>query len=338
MSAYAALLSVALLVHQLWWTGPVVFRPHGAIVLAAIWCLGRPASERRLLLLAATATAVLALDWPHVADHLLLVLGACAGTLLLAAARRPLWEGLAPLLRAEAVLLYGAAAFAKLNHDFLDPATSCAGTMALRLPLTGDWVVRPAIVGALAAEVALAVLLAVPRTRRWGVALGLGFHAVLALAGNVPFAAVMAAVYVAFVPTRPWAARSWLPPVLAAAWIGAAVAGLDPGASGGPAGDVLRWGAAVALVSAAVRLGPGTLPRARLHPALGVVLGLLVLNAAAPYLGLKTQFTFSPFSNLRTAPGAWNHLLVPEGVRVFGPVSARGRPRGRGGSRPCEPR
>ncbi len=307
LRSFAALLAGAVLVHQLWWTGFTASPAHSVLIAAAIWSLGDPG--RRLRPLAAVAVVVLALDWPRVSDHLLIVLAACVGMLL-----RPRWDDLAPLLRGEAILLYAAAAFAKLNTDFLDPAVSSAVPMAMRLPLAGDWVARPAIYGTIGVEASLAVLLAVPRTRRAGVVVGLLFHAVLALAGNVPFAAVMAAVYVAFVP-GPRVPRL-APLALGGAWLLGVLVDPAPGVTSGGLGDGMRWTVAAALVVAAVRVGPALPVRGRMHPALGVILALLALNAAAPYLGLKRQYTFAPFSDLRTRPGDWNHLLVPEAVRV----------------------
>ena len=44
---------------------------------------------------------------------------------------------------------------------------------------------------------------------------------------------------------------------------------------------------------------------------------LVVLNAATPYVGLKTQSAFTMYSNLQTEDGRWNHVLIPESVRVF---------------------
>ena len=62
-------------------------------------------------------------------------------------------------------------------------------------------------------------------------------------------------------------------------------------------------------------------PRADLRvrsPILWVGIVALVLNASTPYLGIKTRAAFTMFSNLRTEPGHWNHLVIPESVRVFG--------------------
>lgn len=119
--------------------------------------------------------------------------------------------------------------------------------------------------------------------------------------------------------------------VLSVVWVlGRYVAvGMLPGSLRGGA---RHWGALlicvtfmVATAAVLVRLrrhwipAPGT-PRASLRVTsvlmvLGI--GLVVFTAAMPYLGLKTRAAFTMFSNVRTEPGHWNHLLVPEAVRVF---------------------
>merc|ERR1712113_392661 len=43
-----------------------------------------------------------------------------------------------------------------------------------------------------------------------------------------------------------------------------------------------------------------------------------VLNGASPYLGLKTQYTWSLFSNLRVEDGVSNHLFIPASSQLFG--------------------
>lgn len=42
-----------------------------------------------------------------------------------------------------------------------------------------------------------------------------------------------------------------------------------------------------------------------------VLIALLVINAASPYVGLKTTSSFTMFSNLHTEGGTTNHLLLP---------------------------
>lgn len=350
--AFSGLLACAILAHQLWWGGFAVWSPHGALALAALWCLARPRSIARFVTLAAVSVAVLALDMPQIGDHWVLMLVTGAGTLgwaLTRVARRRavdaagLWAALAPFLRAQVVLLYGTAALAKLNSGFLDPAVSCAAGMSRQL----GWLDPgggPVIYATLATEASLAVLLALRRTRPAGLALGIAFHAVLAAAGNVPFSALMLALYVAFLPPdAPARLRALLSrrsavgavagwrhplafPLAAGGWLAAAAAGIGPGAYGGAlgiAGRILVAGAllaAGALLLGALTAGwPARRPRSpRLHPAFAAGLALLALNAASPYVGLKTEASFAMFSNLQTEPGHWNHLLVPESVRVFG--------------------
>jgi hypothetical protein len=43
---------------------------------------------------------------------------------------------------------------------------------------------------------------------------------------------------------------------------------------------------------------------------------LLVLNGMSPYLGLKTETSFSMFSNLRTEGKQPNHLFVPSWIKL----------------------
>ena len=262
---------------------------------------------------------------------------------------------LAPFLRASLVVVYASSALAKLNGSFLDPTTSCAIGMARGVVwfapglVSGPWFGPAAILGTVLVEATLPVLLLTRRTRLVGLVVGAGFHVVLALAGNVPFSAVCLALYVAFLPRDvverwrpapgprvPVAGRGALVAVLAAGWlVGAALGPVDPspGLLGRPSGLVSpTLGTATRLVVvAAVAAGVVALVRSRRGapeppperpaawgpvPVLGVV--VLVINAMCPYLGLKTDTSFEMFSGLRTEPGAWNHLVVPEGVRVFG--------------------
>lgn len=367
--AYSALLACALLVDQLWWGGFVLWHPHGALVLAALWCLTRPRSVARFLVMVATTVVVLALDLPQVGDHLLLVLVTGVGVLGWWAGRlrrrRPidataLWAALAPFLRAQVVLLYVAAALAKLNTGFLDPAVSCAAGMSRQIAwldpslLDGNGRALAAIYATLAIEASLPVLLLVRRTRPAGLALGAAFHAVLALAGNVPFSALVLALYVAFLPEATPArlralairrprlgaaahalqrgARSRLAvPAGIAAWLAGSASSVGPGAYGGPVGGAARLAVLGGILVAAGVLLAAFAPAARaglhrrlapahvrLHPVFAAGLLLLVLNAASPYLGLKTEASFTMFSNLQTEPGHWNHVFLPEDLRIFG--------------------
>jgi hypothetical protein len=43
----------------------------------------------------------------------------------------------------------------------------------------------------------------------------------------------------------------------------------------------------------------------------------LAFNCLCPYIGLKTRTTLTMHSDLRTENGYWNHLLLPERMRLF---------------------
>jgi hypothetical protein len=312
------------------------------VAALAAWVLARPAAPGRLAALAVAEVVAVAGDLPTIGDHTLLAALtalAFAGAFAVAAVRRrgapdagALWTGLAPFLRVQAVLLYAAAALAKLNTGFLDTATSCAGPLAAELAffdpslLDGRWHVGPAIAATIAAEAGLAVFLAIRRTRVAAVIAGAGFHAVLALAGNVPFAAYALALYVAFLPAA--AVPAWRVPLRVSGALGAALVLAAAVADPPAVRDALQLGLRLlvagglgAFAVAVARGRPGDRAAGRLRalrPAYALVALVLAVNAASPYLGLKTEATFAMFSNLQTEPGHWNHLLVPEAVRVFG--------------------
>ena len=349
LAAFSAAFALALLAHQLWWRGLPVLDLHGLVVVLAAWVLARPAAPLRVVALAVAEVVAVGRDLPTIGDHTLLAAvtalafalafgGAAVRSRRLPAAEA-LWSRLAPFLRLQAVLLYAAAALAKVNAGFVDAATSCAGPLAAQLAffdpslLEGRWHVGPAIVTTIAVEAVLAVLLAIRRTRTAGVLVGAIFHAILALAGNVPFAAYALALYVAFLPAA--ALPAWRLPARAPA-VGAVallLAALGLVASRADAGAVrealhvpLRIVVAGALVGFAVAVARRTGGRAgaasgrlrSLRPGYALAAALLVVNAASPYVGLKTEASFAMYSNLQTEPGYWNHLLVPEAVRVFG--------------------
>jgi hypothetical protein len=48
-----------------------------------------------------------------------------------------------------------------------------------------------------------------------------------------------------------------------------------------------------------------------------LLVGALVMNSASPYLGLKTQASFSMYSNLRTEGTEWNHAIMPSFMRIM---------------------
>ncbi|WP_026911687.1 hypothetical protein [Patulibacter minatonensis] len=373
LRAFAALLAVALVLHVLWWHGVVVRSPWLLVVVAAAFVLARPSSVVRLAVLLAVAAAAIVAELPALGTHLLLVLAVAATVLThlaVTVVRGPragppggrrvpgageLWPEVAPFLRALVVVLYVAAVLSKLNHGYLDPGTSPAAALSAKVVwfdpgLLGAWRVRPAIWGSLLVEASLPVLLLLPRTRTLGLVVGLGFHAVLALSGTVPFTALLLAFYVAFLPAGTlvapdlarrgatgarWVVRGGavarthaaaLAATAAALWVVVGLAGsLVPGrVTGGVLASATRVVVVVASLGAlalvVARARRGREP-ARPAGAMPVVFRLgiaaLVLCAATPYLGLRVGDAFTMYSGLRTGAASWNHLFVPEAVRIL---------------------
>jgi len=216
--------------------------------------------------------------------------------------------------------------------------------------LPASWIVAASIWGTVLIEVALPVLLAVRRSRLFGLVLGGAFHAVLALAGNVPFSAVALAVYVAFLPpdtptrlraltaTHPglnrWACRAQRAsrsrltlPLAVVFWlVGASVSTHIPGTRAALVAQgislllVAAFAGGILVVLGLARGGARNYSSRSLrlrNPVLAAGLLLLVVNSLSPYVGLKTESSFTMFSNLHTEAGLWNHLFIPEAVRIF---------------------
>ena len=364
--AFALLFAISLILHQLWWGGFEVRSPHFVVILAAFWTILRPTSVVRFLMMLATEVVAVTLDMPDVGSHTLLALvsGGCmlmwTAWTTLRTHRLPeggvLFERVAPFLAVQLLLVYLVAAVAKMNTGFFDPGISCAAPIAGRLPwsnlplLSGSWSVVASIWGTVIIEVTLPILLAVRRTRLVGLVLGGVFHAVLGLAGNVPFSAFALALLVAFLPsdtptrlralaaTHPglsrWAggARSMSRsraafPVAVGAWLaGAAILTNERG----PQSTLLSHGMGLFTLAAfaggivlVLGLARGGVPgdsfrslRIR-HQVFVAGIALLVLNSVSPYVGLKTDSSLTMFSNLRTEADQWNHLFIPEDVRIF---------------------
>jgi hypothetical protein len=341
-AAFAAAFALALLAHQLWWRGVPAVDLHGLVVALAAWVLARPAAPagwprwrwRRSWPSRATCRrSATTRCWPRpprsrsrrVRDRRRPRARGCRG-------RRGCGSGSRRSCASRRCCCTRRRRWPSSTSGFLDAATSCAGPLAAELAffdpslLDGRWHVGPAIAATIVAEAGLAVSLAISRTRVAAVVVGASFHAVLALAGNVPFAAYALALYVAFLPAA--AVPAWRVPLRSSAAIAAGLVLAAALAEPPAVRDALQLGlrllVAAGLVAFAVavarrRHGDRAVGRVRaLRPVYAAVALVLVVNAASPYVGLKTEASFAMFSNLQTEPGHWNHLVVPEAVRVFG--------------------
>ncbi|MFM8528195.1 MAG: hypothetical protein ACKOD2_00680 [Ilumatobacteraceae bacterium] len=203
---------------------------------------------------------------------------------------------------------------------------------------------RAMAIGVIVIELSVVVLLAGRRTRMWGVLLGVLFHGVIGLDGTHSFADFTALVYaflVLFVPDRffPWVGqvlagrqavattcryvRGYL--LAATALTLVLIIGIDDGGSTyGRVGDVRDglWRLITVVVVVAV-VGFMVAERRALRAERIVLVPvarwlllvplLAVVNGVLPYAGVKTAYSWNMYSNLVTAPGYENGLLVPTG-------------------------
>lgn len=115
----------------------------------------------------------------------------------------------APYLRIELLIMYFFVVFHKLNYDYFNPAVSCSVelytdiTSILPFLPTQSWINLIMIGMILLTELAIPVLLMIPRTRVLGVFVGLVFHFLLSIHPNLyilSFSAELYALYVLFLP------------------------------------------------------------------------------------------------------------------------------------------
>ena len=232
--------------------------------------------------------------------------------------------GFAPAARWSLLLLYFLSGFHKLNADFFDPVVSCASVLyrglQAGLPVLPDaQVVAPLAIGlTILLELGLPVLLLGSRTRRLGVAAGIGFHILMAAAGYPRFSATGIALLVLFLPSLPRPGPAFRATAVATL-LAASV--LVPAQR-----DTLFLCATLALCGGllALSLAPidpnsGKGPPVSWRPALPAILGpvLILFAGVTPYLGLGTDRALSMYSNLRTEGGRSNHYLVPAGLQIF---------------------
>ena len=265
------------------------------------------------------------------------------------AIREELFASFAPFARVSLLLLYFWTVFHKLNWDYLNVRISCSNflldnyvTRFPSFPYHSALLRWLTVWGTLVIETAIPLLLWKRRTRAFGILLCLTFHYFLALnpyPGLYSFSAFLFALCLLFVPAElPEQLR-----VLARAWLGGvryqllaafrllaalSVVGIVllavNGTSSAKIGFYiwLAW-SAVFIIGFASTIGrrkfiwekATTLLRVR--PLVFWLIPLLVFfNGLMPYLGLKTENSFSMFSNLRVEGGSSNHLFMPVSMQL----------------------
>jgi hypothetical protein len=272
-----------------------------------------------------------------------------------AAARERALERIAPSLVWMLVAFYAFAVLHKLNADFFDAEVSCAADMYGRiagrygfLPPRSPELGTLVIWGTIATEALIPVLLVLRPARLFGVLLGIGFHFVLAQypRGQLcSFASMLYAIYFLCLP-RPLVDELTRQVDAGWAWLAArasprrrqvGVIGLTLVVVAGGAAAYTRyppllydycnglwnlWVLAVLALGVRSALRSGIAAHGRLlypapRSALGVsMIGVVIFVGLNPYLGLRTETSWSMFSNLRTEIRS-NHFFVPEALAVF---------------------
>ena len=260
--------------------------------------------------------------------------------------RRLPYDHLASGLRGLAVVLYFYVGFHKLNTGFLNPATSCAnwyhrkflqsafdysGPLADILP---DMILHWTPVLAVGAELLAFVLLLFRPTLLLGLCVALPIHLYVSLSGFVDFSSLMHSIMFLFLPLAV-VSRSSVTRTLSAyhaVAIGIAVVSYymaEEWAHG--IGSIrtfqgIAYNVSVLTVAAVVAFAirdskqrtAGPMSDAGKSAAVvwhrwwqyPVFPALIFLWGTFPYIGLSTNNSLTMFSNLVTAPGYNNHLLV----------------------------
>ena len=273
--------------------------------------------------------AAIPILWHHdqLTQSVLLCLLALGGAWF-TARHRP--EGALATARLLTVATYALATFHKLNADFLDPQFSCAvyggGKVA-------DYWDLPALVpGGLLIALVLVVELAIALLHivglRWlAWPLAVAFHIPLTLTMAPAFAFVMLAAHAGFVTRDDL--RMWRQMGSTLGWL-VLPAGLVTAASLWRHGGWPEWGMvpkewllwwllmALSIGLWRRRRSLATdlrLPR-RAPAGAAVLTAVFLVSGLSPYTGLQYQHAAAMLSNLRVDTGCWNHVVVPESVRL----------------------
>ena len=311
----------------------------GLLLLAAsiVWS----PNVYRVALAAALQLPISIIKAPFIGNHEVILWLISLTLLLSILLRRHGWATLfVPAARAVIIVAYSFIAFSKLNTGFLDPATSCAAILGQEvggmfgITVIGNVALSTvAIYATVIAEIAIPVLLLI--RAKYGVIFALGFHFILALEPTshiFDFSATLFPLFLLFMPTDFFQfandrlgsmTRRLRPHLKTGAQLLLAIF-LFPLITNAP--DWLVAYPAWMLFGAAIiwlvflysrqdtserqsqnRTGLFT----PLHPVLAIVILLTMFNGLTPYLEVKTAYGFNMYSNLLTARGETNHLLIP---------------------------
>lgn len=220
------------------------------------------------------------------------------------------------------IVVYFFAAFHKLNLGFLDLTTSCAAKFEDNIRLVYPFFPKTGLLGiygTLALELAFALLLCSKRAWRFTALIAVLFHVVLSfdyIKTFINFSGVMIALLtVTFASPQKTPLfhhpkyLKFLPLLLAASVYAQVFIGEPPLLHITLVHIALltfAFGCIVALYESL------DFPSMTSSFAARIVLLLVLLNAASPYLGIKNRGAFNMYSNLQITHESSNHLIIPK--------------------------
>lgn len=326
------------------------FSPTRALPLAvgvlAVWTLLKPSSLLRSVTFFAGLLVAIVIRMPFVANHtffeslVLITVLTC-----FVSSQEAFYERFAPLLRLEVLAIYFWAAFHKLNTGFFDDRISCATVQLFEIKSvipflpTPEWFISINPYLTLLIEGLIPILLVIPRTRIYGLIVGLCFHGMLGL-GYPSFSVLMYSFLSLFVPPASYDRISatvgglWrrIPyrdrlsgPVIQLGLVLSTLSILWVFIGGGDEGTflfskeglylILSVVLGIAFLYFVVRLKPiGIDDKLTFLPQMKWLLilpAIVILNGVLPHVGAKNIQAMAMFSNLQTEGGKTNHLLFP---------------------------
>jgi len=234
------------------------------------------------------------------------------------------------------MIMYIFGIFHKINTDFLNPETSCAVALWREMPPPLVWIDNApmhylAIYGTFIAEGAIMLMLIVPRWRHFGICAGICFHSILALSGYAMYPAfstlsivlhtlfISPAAALQILQSEAWKYfESRLKTYIGAFFLLASfvLIGLfallrDYNMVALVWLALVAWPLAIIMLKGQLQGADNDQGRYFWSPLklLNAVALLFFLNAASPYMGLKTAQSMNMFANLRLEGGISNHLV-----------------------------
>lgn len=322
---------------------------HGALIALCVVLLVEPSWWALYPLLLLALTLLIASYSLRLSNHLIAAWFMCLLLCLDLFFQNPSQRGVTPTpfflsgVQIVVGLTYALAFLHKLNSEYLSPEMSCGSYLGceylehrvnIRHPSLLKLQGFLSIYAVLTLEILIPLLLLFPATRPFGLVLAVLMHLPFGFLVHVHFSTLMYAGLSAFVAPGDWSRilsaafalspLQWALYLLLGLYLGHRFGGYGYAGRRRLAayGQQLVFGvyflAAFAVSLTLLHQGP-------LHTfawggplqcGLLIILSLaFVLNGLGPYLGLKTNFSFAMFSNLR--PDPWRHLLWRAAWRPF---------------------